>query len=248
MRTRVLLVAATVFVLAAPAAACAATHERPDLLHHFTDAGTTGTMVVREAGRGGPQTIVVGARAQPPPLPAVLDLQDPERAAGDRPRRGLRRRASPTPGPNPNFLVDGKPFLPVACEGDLTLATAFANSCIPIYQRIARQLGRATYRRAVRAMDYGNRDVDGAPVDSFWLRGPVRDLRPRAGALPRAPAPRRAARLAPRAGEVREMMVVERTATRSCCAARPATSSRRPRASAGGSAGCSAAPRRGRSR
>ncbi len=61
-------------------------------------------------------------------------------------------------------------------------------------------------------MDYGNRDVDGAPLDSFWLQGPfaisareqVRFLvRMRRGALP---VSRRAL------DEVREMMVVERTA------------------------------------
>jgi beta-lactamase class D len=62
----------------------------------------------------------------------------------------------------------------------------------------------------VRAFAYGNREVDGAPLDSFWLEGPfaisareqVRFLeRLRRGALP---ASRRAVR------EVSEMMVIER--------------------------------------
>ena len=78
----------------------------------------------------------------------------------------------PYPGPNPNFEVDGAPLLPTACEGDLTLATALASSCIPIFQRIARQVGLATYVRYVRALRYGNRRVRDAPLDAFWLQGP----------------------------------------------------------------------------
>jgi hypothetical protein len=84
--------------------------------------------------------------------------------------RGGPERAYP--GPNRNFLLDGAPLLPAACEGDLTLATAFTNSCIPIYQGIARRLGRRTYERDLRALHYGNGRLDGAPVDGFWLQGP----------------------------------------------------------------------------
>jgi beta-lactamase class D len=115
------------------------------------------------------------------------------------------------PGPNPNYLVDGAPLLPPACEGDLTLASAFAFSCIPIYQRIAGQLGLAIYRRELRAMRYGNGRLAGAPLQSFWVQGPfaisareqVRFLeRLRRSALP----------LSERAmSEVREMMVLERS-------------------------------------
>jgi beta-lactamase class D len=187
--------------------ASARTIQRPDLLRYFTDAGTTGTMVVRQAGRQ-PRTVVVGApRSHTRYLPSSTfkipnSLLAIERGVASGP-------SQPYPGPNPNFLVGGKPFLPADCEGDLTLATAFQFSCIPIYQRIARQLGRATYARAVRAMDYGNRRVDGAPLDRFWLEGPfaisaheqVRFLeRLRRGALP---VSRRAIR------DVHSMMVLE---------------------------------------
>jgi len=83
-------------------------------------------------------------------------------------------------------------------------------SCIPIYQRIARRLGLATYQHALRAMAYGNREIDGAPLDSFWLEGPfgisAREQvsfleRLRRGVLP---ASHRAMR------KVHRMMVVER--------------------------------------
>jgi beta-lactamase class D len=192
------------------AAAPARTVQRPDLLRYFADAATTGTMVVRHAGRR-PQTVVVGARRSHTRfLPSSTFKIPNSLLAID---RGVASGPSqPYPGPNPNFLVAGKPFLPAACEGDLTLATAFGFSCIPIYQRIAHQLGRAVYARAVRAMDYGNRRVDGAPLDSFWLEGPfaisaheqVRFIeRLRRGTLP---VSRRAMR------DVRSMMILERDA------------------------------------
>ena len=116
----------------------------------------------------------------------------------------------PYPGPNPNYYVDGVPLLAATCEGDLTLQTAFSNSCIPIYQRIARAIGAPVYRRTLRAMRYGNHDIDGAALDQFWLEGPfaisafeqVRFLeRLRRGSLP---VSRKAI------ADVREMMVLER--------------------------------------
>jgi beta-lactamase class D len=200
---------AAVGVTAIAPAAPARTIQRPDLLHHFSDAGTTGTMVVRHAGPR-PQTVVVGARrSRTRYLPSSTFKIPNSLLAID---RGVASGPDqPYPGPNPNFLVDGQPFLAPACEGDLTLATAFTMSCVPIYQRIARQIGRPVYARAMRAMDYGNRRVDGAPLDSFWLEGPfaisaheqVRFLeRLRRGTLP---VSRRAMR------GVRRMMVVERT-------------------------------------
>ncbi len=196
-------------ILAVPAAASAATQPRPDLARHFEAAGTTGTMVVHRAGPH-PATIVVGSRrSRKRYLPSSTFKIPNSLLAID---RGVASGAGqPYPGPNPNYLVDGKPLLPAACEGDLTLATAFANSCIPIYQRIARRIGWPAYRRALHRMHYGNARVGGAPVDSFWLEGPfaisareqVRFLeRLRRGALP---VSRRSLR------EVRRMMILERT-------------------------------------
>ncbi len=207
IRALLLTLAVAGAVALTPAAASAA-RQRPDLARHFAAAGTTGTMVVHRAGPH-PRTVVVGApRSRRRYLPSSTFKIPNALLAID---RGVASGADqPYPGPNPNYMVDGKPLLPAACEGDLTLATAFANSCIPIYQRIARQLGRATYRRAVREMHYGNRRVGGAPLDSFWLEGPfaisareqVRFLeRLRRGTLP---VSRRALR------DVRRMMVVQR--------------------------------------
>jgi beta-lactamase class D len=143
---------------------------RPDLLREFAAAGTSGTMVVRQSGRR-ERIVIVGERrsrrrylpSSTFKVPNSLIAIDTGVASG----RGQRY-----PGPNPNYRLDGAPLLPAACEGDLTLQTAFANSCIPIYQRIARAVGAERYRTLVRAFDYGNARTGGAPVDEFWLRGP----------------------------------------------------------------------------
>ena len=143
---------------------------RPDLERAFTDAGTTGTLVVRQTGRIN-RTVVVGTRrAALRILPSSTFKIPNSLIAIDRGVVSGPEQAFP--GPNPNYLVDGKPLLPAVCEGDLTLQTAFANSCIPIYQGIARQVGVDAYARAVQAFHYGNRNVRGAAVDDFWLHGP----------------------------------------------------------------------------
>jgi len=190
------------------AGAGADTVERPDLEHHFSDIGTTGTMVVERSG-GRPRTWIVdperSARRFIPSstfkIPNALLAID----------RGVASGADqPYPGPNPNFLVDGAPFLPATCEGDLTLATALANSCIPIFQQIAREIGAPVYARELERLHYGNRDIAGAAVDRFWLDGPLAiSAREQVEFLRRLergvlPVSRRAVQ------DVREMLVLER--------------------------------------
>jgi beta-lactamase class D len=96
--------------LVAPAAASAGTQERPDLLHYFSAAGTIGTMVVHEAGPRS-QTVVVGARrSRERFLPSSTFKIPNSLLAID---GGVASGADqPYPGPNPNFLVDGKPSFP----------------------------------------------------------------------------------------------------------------------------------------
>lgn len=171
------LTLAFVALLLAPAvatAAVAAPHaarivERPDLQSHFTARGTAGTMVVTQTGDRARTVIVGSRRSRTRYLPSSTFKIPNSLIAID---TGVASGADQLyPGPNPNYLVAGSPFLPAVCEGDLTLRSAFRNSCIPIYQGIARQVGRAAYGSAVRAMRYGNRRVGAAPLDSFWLEG-----------------------------------------------------------------------------
>lgn len=194
-----LLVAAAV-LFAEPAAAS-------DLGRHFRDAGTTGTMIVERSGPH-PRTWVVGDRASKRFLPSSTFKIPNALLAID---RGVASGAAqPYPGPNPNFAVDGAPFLPAVCEGDLTLATALMNSCIPIFQTIARAIGLPAFERAVRRFDYGNENLRGAVVDRFWLDGPLAiSAREQVDFLQRLqrgalPVSRHALR------EVREMLVLER--------------------------------------
>lgn len=189
------------------AEASAAIVERPDLEQEFAQDGTTGTMVVEQTGRVR-RTVLVGARrSRVRYLPSSTFKIPNSLIAID---AGIASGAEQSyPGPNPNYLVDGSPFLSPVCEGDLTLRSAFQNSCIPIYQRIARQVGRPAYRSAVRALRYGNEDVSTAPVDSFWLEGAFGiSAREQVAFLERLrrgelPVSRRAAR------DVESMMVVD---------------------------------------
>jgi len=208
-RSLCLLVVLALTLLLPTAGAAADTIERPDLQHHFRDAGTTGTMVVERSGGARRRTWVVGAeRSARRFIPSSTFKIPNALLAID---RGVASGADqPYPGPNPNFLVDGAPFLPVTCEGDLTLATALANSCIPIFQQIARAIGTPAYARELKRLHYGNRELARAPVDRFWLDGPlaisareqVEFLRRlERGALP---VSRRALR------DVAEMLVLER--------------------------------------
>lgn len=53
------------------------------------------------------------------------------------------------------------------------MRTAFRNSTVWYYQRIARDIGRRRMKHWVRRMDYGNADISGG-IDRFWLSGGLR--------------------------------------------------------------------------
>jgi beta-lactamase class D len=75
---------------------------------------------------------------------------------------------------NPTFPWDGVVREFDAWNRDHTLRTAFRASSVPTYQHIARTVGAERMRRYVDAFDYGNRDISGAPLDTFWLNGKLR--------------------------------------------------------------------------
>ena len=68
------------------------------------------------------------------------------------------------------FPWDGIEREVAAWNGDQTLASAFAVSCVWCYQQIARAVGASAYREQLAAIGYGNGQV-GDAVDSFWLDG-----------------------------------------------------------------------------
>jgi beta-lactamase class D len=57
---------------------------------------------------------------------------------------------------------------------DHTLRTAIAASAVPVYQEIVRRVGHERMQALVDKLDYGNRDIGGAPIDYFWLSGNLR--------------------------------------------------------------------------
>jgi beta-lactamase class D len=57
---------------------------------------------------------------------------------------------------------------------DHTMRTAIAASAVPVYQEIARRIGPERMKAYVDKLDYGNRDIGGAPIDYFWLGGNLR--------------------------------------------------------------------------
>lgn len=70
------------------------------------------------------------------------------------------------------FEYDGIPFFNPACNRDLTLAEAVAQSCIPVFARLAREIGDERLNAGLRALGFGNADASG-PYP-YWLRGNLR--------------------------------------------------------------------------
>ena len=176
MTSRVVLLA-TVTALAAPATSGVASRassvpevQRPSLSQEFVRYGTSGSMVVLQSGRFD-RLVVVGAnRSRFRDLPSST-FKIPNALIG------LDRRLVKSPGDvledsHPDYELDGKPLLPIGCEATLTFRAAFQQSCIPIFQALARRVGRPAYERTLRAMDYGNGRLDGTSVDDFWLHRP----------------------------------------------------------------------------
>jgi beta-lactamase class D len=57
---------------------------------------------------------------------------------------------------------------------DHTLRSAIAASAVPVNQEIARRVGVQRMQAYVDRLEYGNRDIGGAPIDYFWLSGNLR--------------------------------------------------------------------------
>jgi beta-lactamase class D len=66
----------------------------------------------------------------------------------------------------------GKPAFVKAWERDMSLREAIRLSNVPIYQGIARRIGRERMQSWVDRLGYGNRRL-GKVVDQFWLVGPL---------------------------------------------------------------------------
>lgn len=56
---------------------------------------------------------------------------------------------------------------------DHTLRTAIAASAVPVYQQIARRIGKERMQKYLDAFEYGNHNIGGG-IDRFWLTGDLR--------------------------------------------------------------------------
>ena len=56
-------------------------------------------------------------------------------------------------------------------EKDMTIAEAFKTSCMAVYQEIARSIGAERMKYYLRLFNYGDMDVSGSNIDSFWIEG-----------------------------------------------------------------------------
>jgi beta-lactamase class D len=164
-------IAAALLVMVGSAAPAQTITDRPELARHFEDAGTQGTMVVHDIG--GDRVWVVGAERAREAFPPSSTFKIPNTLiALETKAAGSMDEVFPHDG-RP-FLVNGEPFLPDACNADITLTVALQNSCIPVYQEIARRIGIDGYRRHLDRFRYGSGAVTEENLTDFWLTGDIK--------------------------------------------------------------------------
>lgn len=66
----------------------------------------------------------------------------------------------------------GKPQRLPQWEKDMSLREAITMSNVPVYQGVAKKIGRTAMHRSLKQLDYGNQQV-GNDVERFWLDGPL---------------------------------------------------------------------------
>ena len=74
---------------------------------------------------------------------------------------------------NEVFKWDGKPKGLPDWDKDQDMKTAFANSTVWFYQRLARRIGPQRMQEYLRESRYGNAQIGGG-IDQFWLKGDLR--------------------------------------------------------------------------
>lgn len=78
-----------------------------------------------------------------------------------------------TSADQPFFKWDGEKRFIDDWNQDLTLRQAYAFSCVPAYQALARKIGLKRMNAWIRKLDYGNHDT-ASGNDVFWLPAPDR--------------------------------------------------------------------------
>jgi beta-lactamase class D len=141
----------------------AAVVERPDLAAVFARHGTPGTFVLYDVSADR-TTAVDAARAERRYVPASTfkianSLIALETGAVKDEQEVIPYGGRPQPFPQ--------------WEKDLSMRDAIRVSSVPVYQEIARRIGRKRMQAHLDRLGYGNGRA-GTVVDRFWLDGPLR--------------------------------------------------------------------------
>jgi beta-lactamase class D len=136
--------------------------ERPDLAAVFAEHGTPGTFVLYDVAADR-LTVVDRARAARRYAPASTFKIPNSLIALE--TGAVRDEAEVIP-----YGGEPQPF--DSWERDMHLRDAIRVSNVPVYQEVARRIGRARMKAQVERLGYGNRDI-GAVIDRFWLDGPL---------------------------------------------------------------------------
>lgn len=136
--------------------------EHAALVRFFGDEGVPGCFALRDIAGGGLR-VVNGPRAAQRFVPA---------STFKIPNTLIALEAGAVRDEREVVPYGGRPQRFPQWERDLNLREAYAASSVPIYQELARRVGRERMRAAVAAFGYGNAEI-GAAVDGFWLDGPL---------------------------------------------------------------------------
>lgn len=137
---------------------------RKNLQKHFTDNGTVGAFA---AFRADDQHLTASdhSRAREAVLPA---------STFKIPNSIIALETGVVTDPDKDiFKWDGVTRSIPEWNRDHTLRTAIAVSAVPVYQEIARRIGKERMQKYVDAFEYGNRNIGGG-IDRFWLSGDLR--------------------------------------------------------------------------
>ncbi|WP_173081401.1 class D beta-lactamase [Fundidesulfovibrio magnetotacticus] len=137
--------------------------ERPDWASLFQERGVQGVLVLENAD-GSVRKVFDPARAARGFLPA---------STFKIPNALISLETGVVSGPDAVLRWDGVKRSAEAWNRDLTLREAFAVSCVPCFQGLARAVGSERMSWWVRELGYGNADIS-AGVDVFWLQGGMR--------------------------------------------------------------------------
>jgi beta-lactamase class D len=131
--------------------------------HRFEAAGLEGTFVLRNEQTGCVRTTDATLADEPFSPKSTFKL----------PNTLIGLETGVITGESHLWRWQGEPRALKEWQADLDLGGALRVSCVPCFQDVARRVGDARMREALRAFDYGNQDTAPA-IDQFWLSGALR--------------------------------------------------------------------------